>query len=272
MSGRASFEHGPDHVAIDVSSWSSVRLDECLVGGHRNEVWSGWSSHGRVAVRRSRREPESLRWELALLGALDAAGFLVPVPALTDDGQASSDGVVVQRWIDGREPSSNADWTLVAAELRRLHGAFAGHPQRPGCRIVTELERSSRSVDADMAILPDDVADEVLARFATLTGIAVSVIHVDPHPSNLRIAADGRVGLLDWDESRVDIVDHDLSNLGIQVLPDARQARALTLSDAWEAINAWRTEPDYARTRLDALRARRLDRGSAEPVTERRSS
>ena len=57
----------------------------------------------------------------------------------------------------------------------------------------------------------------------------------------------------DWDESRVDVVWHDLSNLGVQVLDDARHVAALRLSDAWEAANAWLLEPDYARRRLARL-------------------
>jgi len=57
------------------------------------------------------------------------------------------------------------------------------------------------------------------------------------------------VWLLDWDESRVDVTWHDLSNLGVQVLDDHEHARAQVLSHAWEAVNAWTAEPEYARHR-----------------------
>lgn len=244
-------------MTIDVSAWSDVRLDERVGGGHRNEVWAGWSPEGLVAIRQSRRPSESLDWELGLVGELADAGFVVPTPLLTDAGAASVDGVVVQRWIHGRQPTSVSDWTLVAAELHRLHDVFAGHTQRPGCHVVAELSRTGRSVDANLSILPDDVAADVLAVFATFCDADVSVVHGDPGASNLRITRDGRVGFLDWDESRVDVVDHDLSNLGVQVLADERHARALVLSDAWEAVNAWSAEPGYARIRLAALRVRR---------------
>ena len=82
----------------------------------------------------------------------------------------------------------------------------------------------------------------------------MAVVHGGPGPSNIRIAADGRVGLLDWDEARVDLTWHDLSNLGIQILDDGEHRRAQDLSNAWEAVNAWTAEPDYAPERL-----RRLD-------------
>jgi Ser/Thr protein kinase RdoA (MazF antagonist) len=84
----------------------------------------------------------------------------------------------------------------------------------------------------------------------------VAVVHGDPGPGNTRVTADGRIGLLDFDESRVDVCSHDLANLGVVVLDRPRHARAQLLSDAWETVNAWRTEPAYARRRLGALLAR----------------
>ena len=247
-------------MGIDVSAWSGVRLDAPLKGGHRNEVWSGRSPAGRVAIRRSRRTCESLAWELELLFDLAEAGFLVATPALTDTGLACADGVVVQRWIDGREPDSIEDWTLVASELCRLHRTLVGHHQRPGCRSVVELDRTACSLDADLSLVPDDVVDDILDAFFALADEEVAIIHGDPGPSNLRITSDRRVGFLDWDESRVDLVALDLPNLGVQVLGDSEHANALALADAWEAANAWTAEPDYARERLAALRARRPSR------------
>ncbi len=69
------------------------------------------------------------------------------------------------------------------------------------------------------------------------------------------LADDGRVGLLDWDESRVDAVHRDVANLGVRVLDDGEHQRALRCADAWEAANAWTAEPAYARRRLAQLRA-----------------
>lgn len=238
----------------DVRAWPGVSPIERVEGGHRNEVWRGTSPNGQVAIRSSRRSPESLAWELDLVERLGALGFLVPRVAPTADGEPEAGGVVVQEWIEGREPSTIADWRLVATELCRLHVVMSGHPQRPGCVPVAELDRRGRSVDADLAALPDDVAAEVLAVFVSVSDEPTSLVHGDPGPSNLRITADGRVGLLDWDESRVDVALHDLSNLGIQVLPDDDHARAQRLSDAWEVANAWLVEPEYARWRLDRLR------------------
>jgi hypothetical protein len=75
----------------------------------------------------------------------------------------------------------------------------------------------------------------------------------------------GRVGFLDWDESRVDVALHDLSNLGVQVLSEAKHQRAQFLSDAWETINAWTVEPEYARQRFANLLARSEPRPDTSP-------
>lgn len=83
----------------------------------------------------------------------------------------------------------------------------------------------------------------------------MSVIHGDPMAGNIRINHEGIVGLLDFDESRVDVAWHDLSNLGVRVLGASDHEQATRLSDAWEAANGWVLEPEYALRRLEALRA-----------------
>ena len=94
---------------------------------------------------------------------------------------------------------------------------------------------------------------------------ATAVAHGDPAGSNVRVD-DGLVWLLDWDESRVDLVWHDLSNLGVAVLDPIAHARAQRLSDARQAINAWRVEPEYARVRLERLGgARAADGAGPQP-------
>lgn len=62
-----------------------------------------------------------MRWELELIEFLSQRGFAVPSVVPTDDNQLHHEGVVVQRWIEGRPPKSETDWTAVAAELQPLH-------------------------------------------------------------------------------------------------------------------------------------------------------
>ena len=237
----------------DVSGWSALELGQPLSGGSRSSVWEGRLDGERVVVRQSRRSAESLAWELDLLRRLAEADFVVPQTKPADDGRESIAGVVVQSWLDGGAPETPDEWGAVALELQRLHTVLADHPQRPGCAVASELVTARRSVDADLDVLPVDVLDRVTTVFGEYAAVPVAVIHGDPGPSNIRIAADGRVGLIDWDESRVDHVWHDLSNLGVQVLADDDHAAAVRLSHAWEAVNAWVVEPEYARDRLARL-------------------
>lgn len=238
-----------------MSQWGALELAERIVEGNRNEVWRGVLEGSDVAVRQSRRTAGSLEWELDLIGYLDGGGFRVPAVIPAIDGRRHINGIVVQRWLHGRAPSSAQDWMRVADTLNALHQATAGYPQRPGCSAVAELTRSSASVDADMGQLPAAVAQEVLSVFSIVATLPLAVVHGDPMASNIRIDDDGRVGLLDFDESRVDVAWHDLSNLGIQVLDDETHAQAAQLSDAWETANGWVLERDYALTRLASLRS-----------------
>lgn len=236
-----------------IEAWSGLKLEHRIEEGNRNEVWRAQLDGEPVAVRRTRRPAPSLEWELDLIVELDRRGFHVPVPVPTDTGERSHNGVVVQRWLEGRPPSTDDDWRAVAAELRRLHVAFAARAQRPGCMTTPELTRFAHSVDADIGALPDAVAELVLRIFASFGDVPTSLIHGDPTASNIRITGSGTVALLDWDESRVDLQWHDLSNLGVSVLDGASHVRANLLSDAWEAANAWVVEPEYARSRLANL-------------------
>lgn len=242
-----------DSTRIDPTFWSGLRLDVRVEEGNRNEVWQGTIAAQRVAARVSRRSILSLDWELDLIGHLADLGFRVPRVVPADDGRRHVDGVVVQQWLEGRAPESKHDWQLVGAELQRLHEATREYPQRPECCSVAELEARRRSVDADLDQMPTEVQALVTSVFAGVAHLPPAVVHGDPMAANLRIDVD-QVGLLDWDESRVDVGWHDLSPLGVRVLSPTDHRRAETLSHAWEVANGWVVEPDYAQTRLDDLR------------------
>lgn len=244
---------------MDIAAWPNLTLVEQILEGNRNTVWKGDLAGRPVAVRRSKRPEASLNWELDLVVHLDSLGFRVPTPVSTLQGALHENGVVVQRWLEGEPPTTPSDWDLVARELRRLHAATSGYVQRPGCCVVTELATHRRSVDADLDAMPQAEQQQVIEVFRTVSDAPTAVIHGDPNSSNIRIA-DGIVGLLDWDESRVDVVWHDLSELATtehepSALAPQHRLIARRLSNAWEAVNGWTCEPSYARRRLAALRA-----------------
>jgi Ser/Thr protein kinase RdoA (MazF antagonist) len=253
---------------MDLSPWGSPPLGERLGGGHRNVVHRA----GDWVVRRSRRSPASLEWELDLLDHLSRNDFIVPAVVPTRDGRRHVDGVVVQEWLPGREPTDH-DWPRVADELRRLHALMAGWPPRPDFPGTRELLTRDQGGDVDLTRMPASVVATCRRAWQALTG-PTTVVHGDPCAANIRVQEDDRIGFLDWDEARVDHPWLDLADLpGHQVQATATAtttttaeattptpatamsaamsaARASAAVNAWEAANAWFMEPTYARRRL----------------------
>ena len=236
-----------------LAAWGSVTVTGLLGGGHRNTVIELRRSGDRLVARRSRRTPASLDWEADLLEHLARQGVRVPalIPAL--DGRRHVEGVIVQTWLDGSVPESR-HWAEIAVTLRRVHAVTVGWPQRPGFASTRELLASDRGGDVDLALMPPAGVAACRAAWRRLHGTPEAVVHGDPGPANIRISPAG-VGLLDWDESRVDYSDLDLAELPVSDLPSARLAAARRAATAWEAANGWIVEPSYARRQLELLQA-----------------
>jgi Ser/Thr protein kinase RdoA (MazF antagonist) len=232
-------------------AWGDVTVVGPLAGGHRNQVREVRRGGERLVARQSGRGPASLDWEADLLGYLARHGFRVAsvIPAL--DGRRQVDGVVVQSWLAGERPGP-ADWAAVAATLRRLHEVTAGWPQRPGFAGTRELQHVDRGGDVDLTGMPRAVVVACRRAWARLDGVSEAVVHGDPGPSNIRVTSDG-VGLLDWDEARVDRVDLDLADLPFGALPASRLLAARDAVTAWEVAACWVVEPEYARRHLRRL-------------------
>ncbi|MXY36558.1 MAG: phosphotransferase [Dehalococcoidia bacterium] len=235
--------------------WGAVDV-EAEVSGLRNRVWTIRLRGERCVARQNDRAGEALDWELDLLGALHDKGFTVPLPIATASGERRVGGLVVLSFIEGREPKGKRDAELVGDELRRLHSLMPARPQRPGFRTCHELIATDRGGDVDMSLLPPEDAALCRAAWKELPEGEPAVIHGDPSPTNIRIDGD-RVGLLDWDEARI---DSPLLDLG--ALPDAESAslppgdfdRIRRASVAWEVAVCWQLESDYAQRRLKELR------------------
>jgi len=233
-----------------------VRLGGPLGGGNRNLVLAATLGDDRVVVRRSRRDGPALTWELHLLVSLAGAGFLVPRPIPNPDDALHHDGVCVLSWLDGDPPSSDADWMAVAASLTRLHEVTAGWPQRPGFASTRELLHLTGGGDVDLTAMPPDAVAACRVAWSGIAGEPRSVVHGDPGPANIRLTSGG-VGILDWDEARVDVSLLDFAENPLApdlIRPPARLATAQAAATAWEAANGWSIEPAYARRKLASLR------------------
>jgi hypothetical protein len=114
---------------------------------------------------------------------------------------------------------------------------------------------ATRGGDVDLAAMPEDGVVRCRAAWRAIAGEPRSIVHGDPGAQNLRLTRAG-VGILDWDEARVDASVLDLAENPLAeelIQPRARLAAVQTAATAWEAANGWSIEPDYARRKLAAL-------------------
>lgn len=236
-----------------LSGWGQPVVIGPLGGGNRNTVLEIRLGQRRLVARRSRREPASLDWEIALLDHLADHGLRVPAVVPSLDGRRHVEGVTVQTWLDGTPPGPG-DWPAVIAVLRRLHELTAGWPQRPGFASTRELLTADHGGDVNLSAMPADAVAACRHAWARLAGGTEAVVHGDPGPANIRVSNAG-IGVLDWDEARVDYTDLDLAELPGSDLSPARLSVAQTAATAWEAANGWVVEPSYARRQLALLRS-----------------
>ncbi len=221
---------------------------EPLSGGVANDVWSVRVRGQHAVARLGSRSDADLAWETDLLNYLDANGLSVPVPIPTSDGQPFAEGLMVMTYLEGRPPESATDWNRVAETLRKLHQLTRNWPQRPGWRSSLDLLHADMGTRIDLTKMPPDGVLRCRAAWARLAGRETCVVHGDPNPRNVRIAADG-LALIDWDEARIDVPDLDLvlpNNAG-DLIGERHEIASQALS-AWEAAVCW--GDDYAVKRL----------------------
>ena len=240
-----------------LAAWGpGVWLGECL-GGNRNDVRLVHVGSTRYAARLSARPADALAWELDLLDHLRGAGMVVPGYRPTPDGRRHVQRLVLFEWLDGEPPISDGDWLRVAETLRHLHALTRDWPQRPGFRSTQALLVYEAGGDVRLDLMPRDAVEACRVAWRVLADEPQAVIHGDPGAGNIRVSSRG-VGLIDWDEARVDACILDLASLPLDQLDSVephRLGQARRALDAWEAANGWVPEPEYARRRLARLLA-----------------
>lgn len=241
----------------DLGAWSGIEIIEPLRGGVRNGVWLARRKNRLVVARVSGRTPQALAWELDLLQALAGADVTVPSAIPTNDGRRHDQGVVVQSFVSGHHPRDERDWKRVVAALGVVHGITVGWPQRPGFASARDLLHQATGGDVSLESMPKDAVALVRAGWRPVLDARECAIHGDLGGGNVLIDGD-RVGLIDWDEARVDVPAFDFAHLPMSVPVPVSVDRAIltTAGVAWEAATCWLAEPEYASRRLSELRER----------------
>ncbi|KGM32106.1 phosphotransferase, partial [Inquilinus limosus] len=117
----------------------------------------------------------------------------------------------------------------------------------------TDLLHAETGTRIDLTAMPPEAVARCRAAWTRLAGRPTCVVHGDPNPRNIRMAAD-RVALIDWDESHVDVPDLDLAlPHNAAGLDGAAHDVAAQASAAWEAAICWKDE--HAVRRLAEVRA-----------------
>jgi Ser/Thr protein kinase RdoA (MazF antagonist) len=213
-----------------------------LDGGRRNAAHLVERADGRRFVAKSTRRSEpALRWAVRLQAVARGAGLRVPRYLRADDGSHAPGGMTVEPFVDGL-PSSEADLRALARPLARLRVATASWSQRPGFVAAADLAPGGAGGDIDLCAMPADLAQACLAAWRVLDGRRRCAVHGDINTTNLLVAPDGRLALLDWDEARIDSPLFDAA--AIRQPPLA----LLQACVAWEVATGWLHEPAYART------------------------
>jgi Ser/Thr protein kinase RdoA (MazF antagonist) len=226
---------------------------EPLGGGGVNDVWSVRVSGLPAVGRLNARSDADLAWETALLRHLDREGLAVPVPIATTSGGLFAEGLVVMSYVEGEPPETEGDWRRVADLLRQLHRLTQGWPQRSGWRSSADLLHAETGTKIDLGAMPPEGVARCRAAWARLAGRQPCVIHSDPTPGNIRMTAD-RVGIIDWDESHVDVADLDLLlPHNAADLSDGAHDIAAQAFAAWDAARCWGHE--FAGEQLAKVRA-----------------
>lgn len=252
----------------NISAWPGVVITGTLTGGARAGVYAARRGHQRLVVKVSPRVAASLDWELDLLLALSQAGVKAPVPVATQDGRWRAGPVFISSFLPGQPPATAAHWRAAAAAVAAAHEVTRGWPQRPGSANASRLMTTERGADVDLAAMPPDAVDLVracwqplLEKSAAVEGGRACVVHGDLGAGAFLVDGD-EVGIIDWDEARVDVPVFDLADLastagdGVEVPAGITRQVLAGASLAWETATCWVPEPAYARECLRQLQQR----------------
>jgi Ser/Thr protein kinase RdoA (MazF antagonist) len=176
--------------------------------------------YGDVVLRLERSTLESVQWEHELLHFLarKVPEVVAPVagPVLWEHGRvASVFPFVPGRALDREDARQRHELADVLARLHRAGLRWTGG-QRPGAASWADRDLV-RNAWWDWTIVEkqprlERAYDDVAALLADPPPLASGVVHGDVYRGNLRVQGGSIVGVVDWEEARVDWLSAELAN------------------------------------------------------------
>jgi aminoglycoside phosphotransferase (APT) family kinase protein len=209
-----------------------------LAHGHQGEVWRLQTDQGEWAVKRGFRwlmeadvaEPAALQ-EAALAGGVATPRILRSVEG-TVLADVALGQVRVEGWVDLADPDDRIDPEAVGELCAAMHRlTLTGHLslEPVGAQQWMDLAAELVSVRAPFAEQVLAARDELVAMDALVEPPRqLQTCHRDLWADNVRTAPDGRVWVIDWQDSGPADPSYELAALLFEYCyDDARRARAL---------------------------------------------
>jgi Ser/Thr protein kinase RdoA (MazF antagonist) len=200
-----------EYLAETLQHWGACKVIRELHGGNRNVALLVGRNDEVFVAKSTFRQEQEIAWISSIQTIAESAGIIVPSFLPTSDGKLLVNGVTVEKYIAG-EPASDDDRAQLKDPLKRFHQHTRNIKQRPGFASSRRLLTHSRGGEVDLHSMPPALFQECRRRWKAIKNEAQSAIHGDLSRNNVLKTFEGRIALIDWDESRTDNSDSSFLN------------------------------------------------------------
>ncbi len=197
----------------------------------------------------TRRDAAAIGWLVPVLDLAEQSGFIVPKLLKSTQGRYIEQGWTCEPFLAGRM-FQTGQLGGIASRLQCLQANAGELLQRPGFLAASDLIGCEFGGDIDLRVMPADIVALCRRTWSEVANRPRSVVHGDLNASNLIWTVNGGIGLIDWDEARVDATLFDDFHIG-RFDPGGVEAMAVL---AWEIASSWVLEPEYAKRMAEKLR------------------